>query len=146
MARLFVSYAHSDGSALAQRLADDLARSGHEVWWDRDRLRPGASWTGTIEEAIDNAAVVIALLSHGSHCSDVCRAEQLRALRKGKRVIPLLVQPDADRALHLETTQFLLLGNGDSYSETLASLEAAIAGEATAVLPAKYRNRYITAP
>jgi hypothetical protein len=48
------------------------------------RLASGAIWTKHIEEALDPAQVVLALLSLGSYVSEICRAEQLRGLRKRK--------------------------------------------------------------
>jgi hypothetical protein len=50
------------------------------------------TWTKEIEEALDRAEVVIALLTAGSYASEICRAEQLRALRHGKVVIPIRAQ------------------------------------------------------
>jgi WD40 repeat protein len=136
MARLLISYAHRDGAEQAQRLAADLERLGHEVWWDHNRLRGGASWNAEIEKAIDRSDVVLALLSWGSHLSHICRAEQLRALRRGKRVIPVLLQEDADRPIHLETKQYV----------PLDKLLDAVQGDEAAALPEKYRCTCVTAP
>ena len=84
---VFISYAHKDASKLAQRLYGGLSQEGYEPWLDTARLTGGAIWTREIEEALDRSDIVLALLSRGSFQSDVCRAEQLRSLRKGKRVI-----------------------------------------------------------
>src|SRR6266478_4744834 len=81
-ARVFISYAHNDGSQLAKRLRNDIDREGYDVWVDSSRLNGGASWTSEIELALDKSDVVLALLSRGSFISDICRAEQLRSLRK----------------------------------------------------------------
>ena len=86
--KLFIAYAHADGRELAQHLERDLAAGGLEPWLDNQRLYGGAIWTTEIENAIDKAEVVLALLTRGSFVSEICRAEQLRALRKGKCVIP----------------------------------------------------------
>jgi hypothetical protein len=48
----------------------------------------------------DEGDVVLALVSEGSYWSDTCRAEQLRSLRKGKCVIPILVQRNSDIPLY----------------------------------------------
>src|ERR1700730_16913898 len=105
--KIFVSYAHSDGVELAQRLVRDLAASGLERWLDTQRLYGGAIWTKEIENALDQAEVVLALLTKGSYASEICRAEQLRGLRKGKCVIPLMAQTGAEVPLHLEPKQYL---------------------------------------
>jgi hypothetical protein len=99
--RVFISYARKDGRELALRLQGDLGARGFEVWLDTSEIEGGASWGAAIEDAIEACGAALALLSHGSFVSEICRAEQLRCLRKHKRVIPLLVQADAERPLQL---------------------------------------------
>jgi hypothetical protein len=101
--RIFISYAHKDGKDLALRLQRSLKASGLDAWLDSQRLRGGSSWTTEIEIALDASDVVLALLTPGSYVSDICRAEQLRSLRKGKCVIPVLGQKNTDIPLHLKT-------------------------------------------
>jgi len=74
--RIFISYAHRDGADLAARLYSDLQTQGFDAWLDRLRLKGGDIWTKEIEDALDRAEVVLALLSDGSFHSDTCRAEQ----------------------------------------------------------------------
>src|SRR4051812_42976429 len=99
--RIFISYARKDAAGLASELQHSL-EPDYDVWLDTARLTGGASWTVDIEEAIDRCDVLLALMTPGSFDSDICRAEQLRALRRGKRVIPLLATVGAERPLHLE--------------------------------------------
>jgi WD40 repeat protein len=144
--QLFISYAHSDGAEVASHLHADLEAAGFEVWWDKERLLPGASWTSGIETAIDDSEVVIALLSKGSYHSDICRAEQLRALRKHKRVLPIVLQQDADLPLHLESEQYLPFYQ-DEYAKGLNRLLGAIANDTlSASLTPRYKKRYRTYP
>ena len=77
--------------------------------WTRRESAGGAVWTKDIEQAIDSCEVAFALLSPGSYQSDICRAEQLLALRKGKQVIPILAKPGTDIPLHLETKKTMWL-------------------------------------
>ena len=44
----------------------------------------GTSWTKEIEVALDEAEYFLALLTRGSYVSEICRAVQLRSLRRGK--------------------------------------------------------------
>src|SRR5262249_13518123 len=88
--RIFLSYSRKDAAALALRLQKDLTEAGFDVWLDTDRIGGGASCTVAIEEAIDRAQVVLALLTPGAYTSEMRRAEQLRSLRTGKCVIPAL--------------------------------------------------------
>jgi hypothetical protein len=83
--RVFISYAHRDGGDLAVRLQPDLEGRGFDVWLDQQRLKGGDRWTNEIEQALDRAQVVLALLSDGSFTPDTCRAEQGWALDAGKR-------------------------------------------------------------
>ena len=88
---VFIAYAHRDGADLAQRLQKDLATK-FDAWLDTQRLSVGDIWSSETEQAIDRADVVLALLSAGSFTSDICRAEQGRALDKGKCVLPRIRQ------------------------------------------------------
>src|ERR1022692_2193012 len=99
--RLFISYAHRDGGDLAERLQSDLHGLAFDVWLDRQRLKGGDLWTNEIEDALDRAEVVLALLSNGSFTSDTCRAEQSWSLDAGKCVIPVRVQRDSRVPLRL---------------------------------------------
>ena len=110
--RVFISYARKDAADLAQELNRYLGAEGLEPWLDTSRLKGGAVWTKDIESAINSCDAFLALLSPGSYRSDICRAEQLRALRRGKLVIPVLAQPGTDIPLHLETRNYRDLTGG----------------------------------
>ena|SRR6516162_1067682 len=84
---VFLLYAHRDGAAVAQQLRMDLQKTGFEVWLDEKRLEPGSSWSENIEQAIDATDYIVALCSRGSFRSPICRGEQLRALRVGKKLV-----------------------------------------------------------
>ncbi|MEK7753366.1 MAG: toll/interleukin-1 receptor domain-containing protein [Acidobacteriota bacterium] len=147
--RIFISYAHRDGVALAARLQQDLTASEFDAWLDNQRLVAGAVWTAEIEREIDTRPVTLALLTPGSYESEICRAEQLRALRKGKRLIPVLAAPGADRPLHLEARQYRDLTDPGCYAARFQELVADIRGGVTAKLPESYRETrvtYLTAP
>ncbi|HLJ27479.1 MAG TPA: NB-ARC domain-containing protein [Candidatus Angelobacter sp.] len=147
--RIFISYARRDGAKLAVRLQRDLTARNFDAWLDTQRLRGGAVWSREIEQEIDTRQVTIALLSPGSYASEVCRAEQLRALDKGNRVIPVLAAKGADRPLHLYARQYRDFTDGANYATQLNQLISDIRGSATARLPDNYRKTrltYITAP
>jgi hypothetical protein len=147
--RLFVSYARADASELAFRLHRDLGVAGYDSWLDTRRIRGGTSWTTEIERAIDGADVVLALLSPRSYSSEICRAEQLRSLRKQKCVIPILVTGQSDRPLHLESKHYLDFSSERSYRTSFRALLATIRARNGAALPTNYRVTpavYITAP
>jgi WD40 repeat protein len=117
-----------------------------DAWLDSQRLSGGSSWTSEIEIALDASDVVLVLLSPGSYVSDICRAEQLRSLRKGKCVIPVLVQKNADIPLHLETKNYRDFTVSTNYEDQLKILlEDIMAGEGIRIRE-DYRETYVTAP
>ncbi len=131
MTKIFISYGRKDGRDLAVRLRDDLQAVGFSVWLDLEEIPGGATWSVNIEEAIEHCDAAIALMTHSSYSSQWCRAEQLRSLRKGKRVIPLLVQADAEIPLILEHLNYLDFTDLDNYSAMFRDLLSDIsAGQA----------------
>jgi hypothetical protein len=143
---VFISYARKDGSQLAERLLGDLQREGFDVWLDTQEITGGATWTTKVEEALDKAQVVLALLTSGSYKSEICRAEQLRALRHGKCVIPLLAQRGADIPLHLEAKNCRDFTAPSMQEVRFKELLQDIRGRQGVELKEEYRQTYVTAP
>jgi WD40 repeat protein len=147
--RVFISYARIDGVALAQRLQSDLTKEGVDAWLDTQRIGAGAVWSGKVEREIDTRAVTVAVLTQGSYKSAVCRGEQIRALRKGKRLIPVLGSLGADVPVYIEAVHYRDFTNDAHYTVRLGELLADIRGDTTATLPGNYRQTrvtYITTP
>jgi TIR domain len=119
---IFISYAHKDGVGLARRLRASLAGEGFDAWLDTQRIAGGAVWSREIECEIDTRQVLIALLSPGSYTSEICRAEQLRILDKGKRVIPVLAVQGAERPLYFYARQYRDFTDDTNYAERLSEL------------------------
>jgi len=140
---IFVSYA-CDGADLAQRLQSDLSREGFNVWLDRRRLEHGGAWTVEIEQEIDAREITVALLTPGSYESALCRAEQVRPLRRGKRFIPILAASDAVLPDFVEEREFSNFRDSARYGESLQRLLAVICGSDTARLPERYRATRVT--
>jgi hypothetical protein len=109
ISRVFISYAHKDGAKLAAQLKEDfLLETGFDTWLDNTKRLTGSDlWPNAIEKAIDDADIVIALLSHASDCVRSLPREQLRPLRKGKCLIPPKVGADCDLPIYLEARQWL---------------------------------------
>ena len=122
---------------------------GFDAWLDTQRIASGAVWSTQIEHEIDTRQVTVALLSPGSYASEICRAEQLRALDKGNRVIPVPAVKGSDRPMYLYARQYRDFTNDANYAVSLAELLADIRSDATATLPDTYRKTlvtYLTAP
>lgn len=119
---IFISYARSDTRELALKLRDDLQASGYSVWLDTSEIIGGDDWVHQLETAIDACHVLLALMSPGAQASRWCRAEHMRAMRKGKQVIPLRAVPDADLPFQLEHLNFLDFSSLDSYESMFRDL------------------------
>ena len=144
--KIFLSYARRDASDLAERLFADLSANNCDVWQDIKRLGSGNSWTVEIERGLDRADVILALLSPASLDSNICRAEQLRSLRKGKCVIPILAIANVDVPLHLEFKQYCDFSDPSRYTDEFSKLLADITLRAGDALRQTHRQTYITAP
>jgi WD40 repeat protein len=145
--KVFISYARKDGAALAQRLQASLAAKGFDAWLDTQRIAGGASWTKEIEQAVDACDVLLSLLTSGSYVSEICRAEQLDALRNGKRVIPLLAERGCKIPLHLKTKQYRDFTGAKPYAAQLSLLLGDIRlGRNAIPLRPEFRTTYVTAP
>ncbi len=123
---VFISYARADGRELADRLFADLETRGNQPWLDRVGIEGGVNWSREVENAIDRCQFLLALLSPGSFESDICRGEQLRALRRDKRVIPLLMHAEADRPIYLEAKHYIDFTDGASYAARFDQLLRAL--------------------
>ncbi len=62
---IFISYAHEDED-VAAILYKRLKESGLNVWWDKKSLIPGEDWRIAIEKAIQQAQMVVILISKKS--------------------------------------------------------------------------------
>jgi len=97
--RLFLSYGHDEHVTLALRLKQDLEGRGHEVWFDAERLKPGADWERYIEEGLEWTAsvpregrVVLIMTPFSVRRPDgYCLNEIARALSRRLTVVPVMV-------------------------------------------------------
>src|SRR5580704_13926944 len=84
---------------LRARLADLVGDI--TIWRDSAAIRAGDQWRPEIAEALDNAAIFLAIISRTYFDSDVCRAELDRFLGCAKeaaeamqrRIVPIFKQP-----------------------------------------------------
>lgn len=143
---VFISYARADARELAVRLRDDLLATGHSVWLDLSDIPGGSNWAKKIEDAIEHCHITLALLSPGAYDSQWCRAEQLRAIRKGKRVIPVLVVTGSDVPLHLEHMNYVDFTEPARYDATFRDLLSDIRAGSAFALPDSNREASSTSP
>jgi non-canonical purine NTP pyrophosphatase (RdgB/HAM1 family) len=87
--RIFISYAHDDSARLVdiQRALDI-----HEVWIDH-RLSVGQEWWNEIEHQIAACNCFMLLVSSRAMASEYCQKEFETAVKLGKPVAPVMVEP-----------------------------------------------------
>jgi predicted ATPase len=85
---IFISYAHAD-SAFVDRLEADLRHQGFDPWVDRQRLAGGLRWRRELQEAVEQAQVLLIVLSPDAIASQSVQIEFDYALDLHKVVIPL---------------------------------------------------------
>jgi TIR domain len=105
--KIFISYRRSEAQMVAGRLRESLAqRLGEKaIFRDKDSIRAGEDWTKAVEAALVTDEIVVLALN-GPGWSTTCdeagirrlddqtdwnRVELERALRRGARIIPLLI-------------------------------------------------------
>jgi len=89
-ASVFVSYARSDGEALARALRERLATAGIALWRDREAMEGGRDWWLQITEALDHVEFMVMHVSQsfpgmpvaGIFCSGVEKSPVFLSLSK----------------------------------------------------------------
>ena len=97
---VFTSYAHEDENLLAQlkKHLSPLKRLGViQEWYDRE-IKAGTEWRGQIDANLENAQLILLLISPDFMDSDYCYdVEAKRALQRHEggsaRVIPVILRP-----------------------------------------------------
>ena len=97
--RIFLSYGRDEYAEYAGRIKADLEARGHEVWFDADRLVPGADFEIGIENGFEWAAagsrgpcLVLLMTPHSVRRPDgYCLNEIARAVSSSWRILPVML-------------------------------------------------------
>ena len=89
-ARIFISYAHSDGSAAAESLIQILAANGHTAWQDLRHLGPEEAVLPQIENGLKAAEFLIVLVTPAALKSEHIQQEWREARRNGMAILPVM--------------------------------------------------------
>ncbi len=99
MASVFISYSHSD-EALQNKLETHLAglhRQGIITTWHDRRIDPGEELHSRISAQLEDADIILLLISAEFLDSDYCHIEMKRAMERHEqgsaRVIPVILRP-----------------------------------------------------
>jgi hypothetical protein len=118
--QIFVSYAQGD-EAFVTHLAEDLSRSGANVWLDIRNAKPGRHWTRSIEQALSQSSMMIVVLSPRALDSAHVSVEWQAYLEAYRPVIPVLIEP-CDLPGPLRTRRPLDFTRERDYSRTFHQL------------------------
>ena len=86
----FISYGRADSKQFAQKLSERLTELGNTVWFDVNDIPLGVDYQKQIDDGIEKADNFLYLISPHSVNSDYCGLEVELALKRNKRIIPLL--------------------------------------------------------
>src|ERR1041385_7438516 len=102
---IFISYSRRE-VGFVDDLVRNLEQVGHEVWLDYRNLIPGKPWQDQIYEGIQNAGVILLVVSKASLSSQNVEVEWHRVLQENKRII-LLVFEAVTLPKELETYEWV---------------------------------------
>jgi TIR domain len=81
MIKVFLSYAHHKDEALQQELSEHLGALKHEkiieTWYDR-QISPGDNWSEEIARQLDEADLILLLVSSAFLDSTYCYEKEIR--------------------------------------------------------------------
>jgi len=87
---VFISYGRADSRDFAAQLNQRLIAAGLEVWFDFDDIPLGVDYQKQIDDAIDKADNFLFIISPHAVNSPYCALEIELALKRNKRMVPLL--------------------------------------------------------
>jgi type III secretion system FlhB-like substrate exporter len=89
--RIFISYSRKD-TVFARGLYDELKDHGYNVWRDRDDMKGGQAWWNQIEDQIEQADILVLILSPDALASYYVKKEWQYARQVGTYVLPIIIQ------------------------------------------------------
>ncbi len=86
----FISYGRADSKAFATQLYAQLLKQGLQVWFDQNDIPLGVDYQKQIDDGLEKSHNFLFIIAPHSVNSLYCRLEIELALRRNKRIIPLL--------------------------------------------------------
>lgn len=88
---IFISYSRQDQDIVLPFVTSIEQRFGSVCWIDLDGIESGSQFEDVIIDAIDACKVVLFMLSDNSLVSKWTKREVLYAEKKGKRIVPIVI-------------------------------------------------------
>ena len=86
----FISYGRADSKVFATKLHNRLVEQGLKVWFDQNDIPLGVDYQNQIDDGIEKAHNFIFIIAPHSINSPYCGKEIELAIKRNKRIIPLL--------------------------------------------------------
>lgn len=65
--RIFISYGHDNNEELVRLIRTDLEKRGHDVWFDKNKIKFGDEWRRSITEGIVDSHRILSFLLNTLH-------------------------------------------------------------------------------
>jgi len=78
---VFISYSHHDKD-MARKVKDLLKDRGLKIWFDEDKISPGANWSKCIREGIEKSKVCLVMLSDATAPSEPWVSSEWAAIQE----------------------------------------------------------------
>jgi hypothetical protein len=122
--KVFISYARSDGAALAEDLVTGLELADFAPFLDRHDIAAAEDWETRLGELIQGADTVVFIISPAAIKSERCAWEVECAAKFGKRLIPVrLIPPQGDPVAESDVPERLRRLNYVFFHEGQSSLK-----------------------
>jgi tetratricopeptide (TPR) repeat protein len=121
---IFYSSAHQDKKFLdtIEKHLSPLIQVGKITTWYSQKILPGTEWAKTIDGHLENADIILLLLSPDFLSSDYCISEMHKALKKREagscHVVPILLRPIDYKNTPISNLQMLPRGGQAISSRT----------------------------
>ena len=89
--RLFVSYSRADKTKVSALLRRIESETGESCWMDLTGIESGSQFEETIIRAIDEADIVLFMMSDSAVASSWTKREVYYAEAEGKRIVPISI-------------------------------------------------------
>lgn len=148
--QVFVSYSHSQGDWVFDRLVSVLKAGGSEVLIDRERFEAGRGILGQMDAVQDRADVNLLVLSPDYLASDYCQHEMKRAIARDPQFAQGVVVPvkrlevGLPFALRRPNPLYVNLtadGDGEQWDRLLRACGTKLGSDAPAWLAARDETR-----
>jgi WD40 repeat protein len=95
----FISYGRADSLGFGRKLYERLREEGLNIWFDQNDIPLGVDFQNQIDDGIEKADNFLFIIAPHSINSPYCGKEIELAIRRNKRIIPLLHVEEIDRHL-----------------------------------------------